>query len=247
MAMTAARMMYSAPPPIKTPTNPDVGFYSNSLRSLLTDPSSFTADPGYQFARSEALRAVTGQNSNMLGSGNLLNALEDRASGLASQAYDNRVNQLSGLLGTSANYDLGLGRNAIDAQTGADQFQLGSEQNANTAQRNANDFALGTGELGVNATRTGNDFTLGLLGAGNTATRNAQDYALGMGSLGNTAQRNANDFNIGSRAADTNFYDAQTRRGSAQSNADFAGNQTALDWNKYYDSVYPRRRIAGGF
>lgn len=233
-------MTYTPPSPVRMPTDPNVSFYSNSLRALLTNPTSFQTDPGYQFARDQAMQAVQRSNSRMLGSGNLMTALQDRAAGLASQQYGERVNQLSGLLGTADQYNLGLGRNAIGAQSAADQYQLGAGQNANMAQRNANDLALGFGGLGINSQRTANDYALGLLGAGNTATRNANDLTLGMGALGNAAQRNANDYGLG-------MYGAQTQRGNAESNSYYMGQGNALDWRKYYDTQFPRQNYGGSY
>lgn len=245
-------MAYVTPSPVNLPSNPDVSYYGNSLRSLLSTPGSFQTDPGYQFARDQALQAVSRQNSRMLGSGNYDAALMDRASGLASQAYDTRINQLSGLLGQSQQYGLGLGQNAIGAQNSANQYQLGSEANANTATRNANDLALGQGQLRLGQGnldlgyyRANQDYGLGMGQLANSAQRNANDYSLGQGQLGLGYFNGANSYALGNRAADTSQYNAQTQRGSAESNSYLGGSQNALDWRKYYDQLYPRQRVAG--
>jgi len=60
----------------------------------------FNTDPGYQFARDEALQATqraTG-TGGFQGSGNVLTALEDRASGLAQQQYGNWAQRLAQFL-----------------------------------------------------------------------------------------------------------------------------------------------------
>lgn len=82
----------------------------------LADPAAFTASPGYGFARDQALDAVKTQQNALgrLASGNTLAALEDRATGLASQEFGNWFNQQSGLagMGLSATGNLGsLGAN----------------------------------------------------------------------------------------------------------------------------------------
>jgi hypothetical protein len=63
----------------------------------------FQTDPGYEFARKEALRAVERQSGTGGGqySGNVLAALQDRASGLAQQQYGNYVQRLAPFLGYS--------------------------------------------------------------------------------------------------------------------------------------------------
>jgi len=61
--------------------------------------SAFSTSPGYDFLVDEALRATerSASASGMLGSGNLLAALQDRASGLASQEWNSWLDRLSGL------------------------------------------------------------------------------------------------------------------------------------------------------
>ncbi len=75
----------------------------------------FQTDPGYQFARDEALQATQRLNTGgFQGSGNVAAALEDRASGLAQQQYGNYVNRLAPFLG----YDLGATTGAAGVATG---------------------------------------------------------------------------------------------------------------------------------
>jgi hypothetical protein len=76
----------------------------------------FQTDPGYQFARDEALRAVERQSGTGGGqySGGVLAALQDRASGLAQQQYGNYVQRLAPFLG----YSLGAGGALAGTQAG---------------------------------------------------------------------------------------------------------------------------------
>ncbi len=93
----------------------------------------FETDPGYQFARDEALRATerTQGTGGFQGSGNVLAALEDRASGLAQQQYGNYVNRLAPFLG----YSLGAG---------ASQAYTGEANALNTALGNQAQLGYGT-------------------------------------------------------------------------------------------------------
>jgi len=235
-----------APPsPVPLSGNPNAAFYGNSLKNLLSNPGSFQADPGYQFSVNQALQGVGRANSKMLGSGNIMTALADRAGGMASQAYDTRVNQLSGILGEQDQFGLGTDRNAIDAQNSANQFQLGSDQNANVAQRNANDLALGKGQLDLGYFNDTNNYNLGAGQNANTAQRNANDYALGAGANANNAQRNLYDYTLGQGQNANQMYSAQTQRGAAQSSAYNNASANNLDWTKFYYQLYPRQRVAG--
>ena len=76
----------------------------------------FQTDPGYQFARDEALKATERQQGTggYQGSGNVLTALQNRASGLAQQQYGNYVNRLAPFLG----YSLGAGGALAGADIG---------------------------------------------------------------------------------------------------------------------------------
>lgn len=229
-----------APPsPDSLPTNPDVGTYGNALKGLLTDPNSFQTDPGYQFARQQALDAVMRSNSNMLGSGNLMNALEDRASGLASQAYDNRVNQLSNILGQQQQFQLGSQQNAIGAQNSANQYALGSMGAQNEAQGLANQYALGQGNLANQATEIGNQFALGQGQLGLGYTNAANNFTLGQQSNANNAQRNIFDYNLGAQSNANQFYNDQTNRAAQESNAYNQGSQNNLNWTKFYYNLFP--------
>lgn len=76
----------------------------------------FQTDPGYQFATDQALKATerTQGTGGFQGSGNVLTALQDRASGLAQQQYGNYVSRLAPFLP----YSLGGAQGAAGAYTG---------------------------------------------------------------------------------------------------------------------------------
>ncbi len=80
------------------------GPYQGMLSKLLTDPGSFTSDPGYQFAKEQGLEGVSRAN-NALGIGNSgknVLDLDKYATGYAEQAYDTRINQLMQLSGATS-------------------------------------------------------------------------------------------------------------------------------------------------
>lgn len=235
-----------APPsPTALPTNQDVGYYGNALKGMLSNPGSFQTDPGYQFAKQQALDAVMRSNSNMLGSGNLMNALEDRASGLASQAYDTRLNQLTGLQQNAQQFQLGSGQNAIANQNSANNFALGSMGAQNEAQGLANQYALGQGNLANQSAEIGNQFALGKGQLGLGYFNGANNFTLGQQQNANSAQRNLFDYNLGAQSNANQFYNDQTNRASQQSDANYRGSQNNLDWTKFYYNLYPRQRVAG--
>jgi hypothetical protein len=84
----------------------------------------FMTDPGYQFARDEALKATerTTGTGGYQGSGNVLTALQDRASGLASKQYGDYVSRLAPFLG----YSLGAGGALASADIGQGTALAGS-------------------------------------------------------------------------------------------------------------------------
>jgi hypothetical protein len=90
----------------------------------------FMTDPGYQFARDEALRAVERQSGTGGGqySGNVLTALQDRASNLAQQQYGQYVNRLAPFLGYSGATAGQLGGTYTGLGTGLES-SLGNQAN----------------------------------------------------------------------------------------------------------------------
>lgn len=213
----------------------DPGFYQNQLKNLITNPSSFSGTPGYQFAVNQALDALNRQNSAIRGSGNALAALTDRAGGMASQNYSDYLKTLGGLTGQEQQYDLGLGGLNNAAQSNQNQFTLGQQQNANT-------LALGQGNLANTAQRNANDFALGNTQAANT-------YSLGQQENANNAQRNWWDFSLGNQQNQNNYnlgmFNAQTNRAGQQANAANQSSSSLLDWTKFGYQLNPAQRVAG--
>lgn len=125
----------------------------------------FQTDPGYEFARDEALKATeraTG-TGGFQSSGNVLTALQDRASGLASQQYKDYVSRLQPFLGYSATTAAGLGsaytgEGTALAKSLQDQAMLGYGTEAGVGS------ATGAGILGeaqAEQSALGNALTLG--------------------------------------------------------------------------------------
>jgi hypothetical protein len=204
----------------------NVDFYENSLKGLLTDPSSFQGTPGFQFALGQGLNAVNRSNSRMRGSGSALAALTNYGTGLATQDYGNEVDRMGRLLGQEQNYDLGQGnlklgtdRLAWDKNFG--QGQLANQQYANQTQRLGNQQQFGLGMY-----QAGNNFALGKEQNANTAQNNWYNYTLGQGQNANTASANQNNFNLNNGRNSIDWYNAQTNRGTAQSNDYYR----YLDW-----------------
>lgn len=80
------------------------GQYQTQLSGLLSDPNSFKSDPGYQFALNQGLDTLKGQAGATYGTsrvGGVDPELMKYAEGYASQNYDNRINQLMQLSGST--------------------------------------------------------------------------------------------------------------------------------------------------
>ena len=96
------------------------GTAANRLNTLLQNPESVSSTPGYQFAYNQGLEAVnrTAAAKGQLGSGNRLYDLTKFGQGLASQTYNDTVNQLTNT----------LNRNPITMATGsgANSMSIGS-------------------------------------------------------------------------------------------------------------------------
>lgn len=220
----------------------------SKLNQYLTDPSSFTADPGYQFALNEGLRATERSNSRQRGSGNALAALAGYASGMASQQYGNAVDRLGRIAGQDQQFQLGQGqlqnqaaRNANDFTLGMGQnqnqaqrnmfdYSLGSQQNQNTATRNLFDYSLGResnmntrmnnqNQFGLGMARTAVDYDLGLRNNQTTGQRDYWNYDLGLRRNSLDTANSQNDFNLNNQRLGLDWYRANTDRGNAQANA----------------------------
>jgi hypothetical protein len=76
--------------------------YQQQLQGLLTDPSSFKTDPGYQFALGQGQEGISRASNALYGTqrtGHLAPELAKFTEGYASQAYSDRINQLTTLAG----------------------------------------------------------------------------------------------------------------------------------------------------
>lgn len=80
------------------------GQYQDQLSNLISNPATMNSNPAYQYAQKTAQDAARRQAaaSGMLGSGNLLAALQDRSSDVASQWYNQEANRLAALSKNSA-------------------------------------------------------------------------------------------------------------------------------------------------
>lgn len=238
----------------------DPGFYQNKLKSLISDPSSFTGTPDYQFALNQGLNAVNASNSTMRGSGNALADLVKYGSGLASQNYSDYLGKVGGLAGQEQGYDVNLAQANNAAQGNANTLALGNAANANNATRNANDLTLGLGANANTANRNANDLTLGNAQNANTAQRNSNDFGLGMFTAGNnfslgqeqnanTAQNNWWNYSLGNQRNNNDYslgaYNAETGRGAAQSSAFNQGQNNLIDWTRLGYNINPAQRTAG--
>jgi len=131
--------------------------------------TAFQTDPGYEFARDEALQGVerSGASRGMLNSGNTLMALQDRASGLAEQQYGNWANRAlgvagmaPGIAGQQAGIYTGLGgalsqnygqqgQLGYQTEAGIGEAQAQADLDANRASGQFWNTALGVADLGV--------------------------------------------------------------------------------------------------
>jgi hypothetical protein len=220
----------------------------SKLNQYLTDPGSFQASPGFQFALNQGLQATQRQNSSQRGSGNALAALANYGTGLASQEYGATIDRLGRLAGQDQQFQLGQEQNRTAATRAANDFTLGTQQNQNTAQRNAFDYSLGSEQNRNTATRNLFDYSLGRESNFNTRLNNQNQYGLGMFRAQNdlalgrqqndiTGQRDywnydlglrrnaldssnaLNDFNLNNRRIDLDWYNANTNRGRSQYDA----------------------------
>lgn len=226
------------------------GEIRNRLLSMLSDPSSYRASPGYQAAMAGGTQALNRRAAagGVRGSGNALAALVKYGSDLATKDYGDNVDRLTRAYSVEDAGDIARTRNANDLTLGTGRLDLDrtlgtgalavSQQNANTTHD------LGFGRLGLDAylgdrgldetTRAHDlDYRLG-------STRAANDFTLGSQANQNTAQRNWWDYDLGGRRAATDDYNARTARGTAQSQ----------DWARRDDSRRfwsPPVRTASGY
>ena len=209
---------------------PQTNAYKSQLDSLLTNPSSFSGTPGFQFALDQGLNAVQRSNSAGRNSGNALAALANYGQGLATQDYGNQVDRLGRLSGQQDQFNLGTEQNRLSGENNINQFNLGGERNFNDAQNNANQFSLGQQQNFNTATRNANDFTLGGQQNFNTATRNANDLRANDQQYGLGMFNGANQFQLG---REQNANTAQNNWWNNQNNMAQNANTAALNQNNF--------------
>lgn len=133
--------------------------YQDQLTGLLTNPSSFQTDPGYQFALSQGQEGISRAANALYGtqrSGAIAPELAKYTEGYANQAYDTRINQLTGLTGMQNTYNqnqIGQLLTASGATTGspaaAGQMLLGGYQGQQAGMGAGAQGLLGSGALGA--------------------------------------------------------------------------------------------------
>lgn len=123
-----------------------------SLQNLITNPSSITSQPGYQFQMSEGLRGVMQSNSSLgkFFSGQNARGLENYAAGQAGTSYLGQLSTLGGLAGgigqgsatSLAQMGMGAGSTLASGILGAGQnlAQLYASQGVNTANASSSMF-----------------------------------------------------------------------------------------------------------
>jgi hypothetical protein len=115
-------------PQFQNPEQPYLSGWASMLNNLVTNPSSVSSLPGYQFQMDQGTQAIQGSSAarGMLNSGNTLSALDKYGQGLASSFYQQQFNNLSGI--ASGNPQWG-------------QLQLNaSEQHNQLQQQSGNQF-----------------------------------------------------------------------------------------------------------
>ena len=149
---------------------------------------NLTEDPGYQFIRDEAMRAVKRSMPGYQQSGNVLSALQDRASGLAAaQQFGLRQAQLAE---DQTNYNRGVtdynilaDRNREMYGRGVTDYGIESGRNRDMYQRGVQDYGIG---LDVNRDIYGR----GVQDYNILGDRNREMYGRGVTDYGLDYQRN---------------------------------------------------------
>jgi hypothetical protein len=108
--------------------------YQDQLSKLVSDPSSITSTPGYQFQLQQGLNAVNGQmaSSGYLNSGNRLSALNQEGQNFASTQLQNQELFLAQLAGANIGSPSAAGsilqnqNTANQSAAGAVSSQIGS-------------------------------------------------------------------------------------------------------------------------
>lgn len=199
--------------------------------------ANFTTDPGYEFTRSEALRAVNAQAAAPNGSGFFSGArgkaLEDRATQLANQTYNDWYSRQQTAYGDAASQyntmaQTNLGQYNTDRATGLTQYNndrnvLNSNYNTDSSAALAQYNTNRTYDTTQQQQATQNLFTLAGIGqtAAGAANTAGQNYAT---TSGNILQTNTNQQNTSAAAQ------AQNNGALATGLANSAGNAIQSLW-----------------
>jgi hypothetical protein len=155
--------------------------YQQQLFQLMSNPSSITSTPGYQFGLTQSQNAVEGSAAanGMVNSGNVLNALSTNAQGYAATQLNNQELLLAQLSGANVGSP-GTAGQILQNQNQSNQQSLGTLGNAVTSGINQginsggfsnawNSFTgsnstTGSENLGASSTSTPDDLISGYTG-----------------------------------------------------------------------------------
>jgi hypothetical protein len=133
------------------------------------NPQDLENTPGYQFTLNQGLKSTNNALSNqgLLGSGAQAKALSDYTTGLASNTYNQQLN--NALNAYKTNYDTGLGQVTANNATSLNQFNANLDplfKLLNLGQNSAAGIGQGAYNSSVNA---GNAIAQGTIGSGQQA------------------------------------------------------------------------------
>jgi hypothetical protein len=142
--------------------------YQTQLSNLMSNPSSITSTPGYQFNMNQGMQQVQGSAaaSGMLNSGNTLTALQQEGQGFAESQYNNQALLLAQLSGANVGSPGTAGQIMANQNTANTQAASVLGNQVGTALGNGvNSMFSGGYTAGSNPFATA---TPGISGGGNT-------------------------------------------------------------------------------
>ena len=150
------------------------------------NPQDLQNTPGYQFTLNQGLKNTNNALSSqgLLGSGAQGKALADYTTGLASNTYNQQLN--NALNAYKTNYDTGLGQVSANNATSLNQFNANLDplfKLLNLGQNSAAGIGQGAYNSSVNA---GNAIAQGTIGSGSQSA-NTMNSLLGLAGMANTA------------------------------------------------------------
>jgi hypothetical protein len=194
--------------------------YQKELLGLLTDPSTFTMDPGTKYAMDQGLSGVARFGNSMFGttrSGNTADTLNRDAVGYASGAYNKRIDQLLTLSGATTGSPVGA----------AEAYLKGNA---------LNDKAISNGAVGINAILD----MLSKSGIGGAAL-DAIKKGIGMGGGGefDYSTWNGNDYVNSDGSIDLgDIHGSGDQGGWTGDFGDMGGGLDGFDWSSLGDLPY---------